>query len=146
MDLLESLLEKASAAMESGRTASKEKLSSSVRDLLNDPSVGGIDGLIGMFSAKGFLNLLASWIGLGENEPITPGQIEKVFGSDRIQHFARSAGISSNRASSMLADLLPGIVDKLTPGGKLPNFIKPEQVESLLESNAHGALETKERT
>lgn len=145
MDLLESLLEKASAAMNSSPAASRARLSVSVRDLLNDPSVGGLDGLIGMFNANGLLSILASWIGLGENESIMPEQIAQVFGPDRLQQFARSAGISAHRAPHVLADLLPGIVDKLTPGGKLPDSILPEQVESLLQSNPVGALETKEK-
>ena len=64
--------------------------------------------------------LVSSWIGTGENQPVSGEQIEQTFGSDKIQEIAQKLGISGAEASGGLAALLPQIIDKLTPEGKLP--------------------------
>lgn len=64
--------------------------------------------------------MVSSWIGTGENLPISAEQIQSGLGSGLIQQFANAAGLDPHVASSKLAEILPGIVDKLTPDGKLP--------------------------
>lgn len=86
--------------------------------LQNHP--GGLAGLAQAFQQKGLGDIAASWIGTGSNLPISPEQIQQVLGSGAIQSLAAKAGLSPDTAGSQLAELLPGVVDKLTPGGQMP--------------------------
>lgn len=81
---------------------------------------GGLAGLAATFQQKGLGDIVSSWIGTGQNLPVSADQIQQVLGNDQIRSFAEKAGISTDAAGSQLADLLPGIVDKLTPGGQIP--------------------------
>ncbi len=81
---------------------------------------GGLAGLAATFQQKGLGDIVSSWIGTGKNLPVSADQIQQVLGNDQIRSFAEKAGISTDAAGSQLADLLPGIVDKLTPGGQIP--------------------------
>ncbi len=91
-----------------------------VLGLINNPQTGGLSGLVEQFTNKGLGGLVTSWIGTGENQPVSGEQIEQTLGSDRIQEIAQKLGISGAEASGGLAALLPQIIDKLTPEGKLP--------------------------
>ena len=68
-----------------------------------------------------------SWVGTGQNLPISAEQIQHVLGSEQVKELAAKAGISPEAASSHLAQLLPMLVDKLTPNGQVP------QTSSMLE-------------
>ncbi len=81
---------------------------------------GGLQGLVQSFHDKGLGGLVASWVGSGQNMPITADQIHQVLGSDQVKALAAKAGISPDQAGSAIAQLLPGIVDKLTPNGEIP--------------------------
>jgi uncharacterized protein YidB (DUF937 family) len=59
-----------------------------------------------------------SWVGLGESQPITPNQLEKVLSPATIQALARQSGLPSQELLMELSRHLPGIVDKLTPLGQ----------------------------
>jgi uncharacterized protein YidB (DUF937 family) len=81
---------------------------------------GGLNGLLQSFQDKGLGETVSSWIGTGENLPISPDQVQRVLGSETIQNLASKFGISSEVVSSLLAQQLPTAVDKLTPDGTLP--------------------------
>ena len=81
---------------------------------------GGLQGLVQSFHDKGLGGLVSSWVGSGQNMPITADQIHQVLGSDQVKALAARAGISPDQAGSAIAQLLPGIVDKLTPNGEIP--------------------------
>lgn len=97
---------------------------------------GGLPGLLQSFQDKGLGGVASSWVGTGENMPISADQIHQVLGSDQVKALAAKVGVSPDQASSAIAQLLPGIVDKLTPkvpahnnvmemlGGLLQNFEK----------------------
>lgn len=89
--------------------------------LLANPQTGGLQGLMETFRNKGMADTLSSWISTGENQPISAGQILNVLGQNQIRRMANEAGISQEEAASGLADLLPQVIDKLTPNGKLPD-------------------------
>lgn len=82
---------------------------------------GGLGGLVGAFQKKGMGDMIASWISTGPNPPITPSQLTDVLGGDTVGQFARKAGVPAAEAGSILAGLLPTVIDKLTPDGKLPD-------------------------
>ena len=81
---------------------------------------GGLAGPAAAFQQKGLGEIVSSWIGTGQNLPVSADQIQQVLGEGQLRNFAQEAGISTQAAGSKLADLLPGVVDKLTPGGQVP--------------------------
>jgi uncharacterized protein YidB (DUF937 family) len=81
---------------------------------------GGLTGLIQTFHEKGLGAVVSSWISTGQNLPISAEQIQSVLGNEHVRAFAEKAGVSPEQASSVLAECLPGLIDKLTPNGQLP--------------------------
>ena len=84
-------------------------------------SAGGLDGIMSQLQAAGLDDKLQSWIGKGDNASISGDEIKQALGSNEISQIAQKAGVSEDEAASGLADALPGLVDKLTPDGKLPD-------------------------
>jgi uncharacterized protein YidB (DUF937 family) len=80
---------------------------------------GGLQGLAGKFAQSGQGNAFQSWVGMGENQPISSDQIQNVLGSDQVKALAAKMGVDPTQASTFLAEYLPKIVDKLTPEGKV---------------------------
>ena len=75
---------------------------------------------IAKLQASGLGDQAASWIGKGENLPIGGDQIEALLGSDKLQAIAGQLGLGTGEAAGGLANLLPQVVDKLTPEGSIP--------------------------
>ncbi|MCW2318285.1 Uncharacterized conserved protein YidB, DUF937 family [Rhodoblastus acidophilus] len=80
----------------------------------------GLDGLLNQFRGAGHAETVNSWVGDGANRPISPDQISNVLGQGKIAEIAAQAGVSPEQLSQLLAQALPTLVDKLTPGGRLP--------------------------
>jgi uncharacterized protein YidB (DUF937 family) len=96
---------------------------------------GGLQGLAGKFSQSGQGNAFSSWVGMGENQPVSSNQIQEALGSDQIRAIAAKMGVDPNLASQFLAEYLPKIVDKLTPTGKVdPTVDHQEGLAALLPS------------
>lgn len=87
-----------------------------VSDLLK--SQGGVNGLADKFGQNGLGDVVASWIGKGNNAAISAEQIQSVIGSGPIADFAARLGVSPEQASQTLASLLPQVIDQLTPNGE----------------------------
>ena len=99
----------------------KNKLLESIMGIINDPKTGGLSGLAQTFKDKGLGDVVSSWISTGENLPVSSDQIKQALSSDQIQQISEKAGVSQEEASNGLAGLLPEIIDKLTPDGKVPD-------------------------
>jgi len=84
----------------------------------NSP-VGGLAGLVQTFQKNGLGDIVNSWVCTGKNLPVTPQQIQQGLGGDLLSQLATKAGISTDAAGAQLAGLLPDLVDKLTPTGKI---------------------------
>jgi uncharacterized protein YidB (DUF937 family) len=91
-----------------------------VLGMLNQPGSGGLAGMAQAFEKQGLGQLMAGWVGNGPNPGITPAQVQQVLGSGKIGELAQQAGISPEVASSALATILPTLIDRLTPGGAIP--------------------------
>ncbi|MDR5834132.1 YidB family protein [Caballeronia sp. LZ034LL] len=81
---------------------------------------GGIMGLIQRFHEHGAGDIVQSWIGTGENQPISPDTLTNVLGHDNVGALAQKAGVSGDQLSGMLAAVLPHVVDRATPNGEVP--------------------------
>jgi len=84
--------------------------------------MGGLGGLLQQFQRAGFGDQANSWVGTGQNLPISPDAISQVFGNDALSQIARQAGISEAEASQGLSQLLPEVVDRFTPDGAVPDL------------------------
>jgi len=91
-----------------------------VLGLLTNKETGGLDGLMQSFNQQGLGDIISSWVGTGDNAAITPEQIQEVLGSDVIQQLAEKSGVSIDVAKAQLAELLPSLIDKVTPDGTIP--------------------------
>ncbi|KQV82100.1 YidB family protein [Rhizobium sp. Root1220] len=90
--------------------------------------MGGLGGLLGKLTEAGQGDTVDSWVKPGQNKPIAPGNLESALGSQTISDLARRAGISEQELLRQLSTVLPGVVDKLTPQGQIPN---QDQIASL---------------
>ena len=82
--------------------------------------LGGLGGLLERFRESGHGDVINSWIGTGQNQPISPNQLGNALGPDVIKALAERTGISEAELTTHLSQILPGVVDKLTPHGRLP--------------------------
>ena len=92
----------------------------SVLELLGQGG-GGLADLVRTFQERGLGEIVGSWVGHGENRSISVDQITQGLGLDRLRELAAQAGVSVESVASTLANALPGVIDKLTPDGKLPD-------------------------
>ncbi len=85
----------------------------------NNSNLGGLAGLVQAFQKNGLGEIVNSWVSTGQNMSVSPQQIEQGLGSDLLKQLASTAGLSPQDTSSQLSNLLPNLVDKLTPNGKI---------------------------
>lgn len=103
-----------------GGQSGQNPLLQAVTSLLgNNSNLGGLAGLVQAFQKNGLGEIVNSWVSTGHNLPATPQQIEQGLGSDLLKQLAGKAGLSPQDASAQLSNLLPNLVDKLTPNGKI---------------------------
>ena len=119
MGLLDSVL---GSLAQGGSGSGGNPLLETVLSLVNNPDTGGLAGLLQKFQEHGLGNVADSWVSTGKNLPISGDQIQEALGSGALGDIASKLGLSTGDVSSQLADLLPGVVDKLTPNGQVPDM------------------------
>ncbi len=97
---------------------------------------GGLGALVGALTQGGLGNVASSWVGTGQNMPVSPDQITSALGGDGgvggiLAQLAQQAGMSHGEAASGLSQILPSLVDKLTPDGQVP---QQDSLEKMLGS------------
>ena len=83
--------------------------------------LGGLSGLLQSFQQSGHGDVINSWIGPGQNQPIAPDQLHRALGPEAVDNLSRLTGLPQDQLVSELSRVLPGIVDKLTPHGRMPD-------------------------
>ncbi|MFD5631462.1 MULTISPECIES: YidB family protein [unclassified Streptomyces] len=98
-------------------------------------SAGGnpLGGLLEMLTRSGLTEQKNSWVGTGENQPVTGAQIQQAVPDETLKQVADQAGVTPDQAATQIAETLPQAVDKLSPNGRLPSasledLIKAQQV------------------
>jgi uncharacterized protein YidB (DUF937 family) len=119
MGILDEVVGKVTGMLGDGK-GDQSGLLEGVMDMLANRESGGLGGLAQTFQEKGLGGIISSWIGTGENQPISADQIQQVLGSDVLQKIGDKAGIPPEELSGKLAEVLPGVIDKLTPDGTIP--------------------------
>jgi len=117
MGLLDSVL----GSLTNSGSGTGNRLLDTVLSMVSNPDSGGLAGLLARFQESGLGNLADSWVSTGRNLPISADQIRDALGSGQLGAIAERLGMSQGDAASKLAELLPGVVDKLTPDGQVPD-------------------------
>jgi uncharacterized protein YidB (DUF937 family) len=92
---------------------------------------GGLEGVLGKFRQGGMAQQADSWVSTGQNMNISPDQLQQVFGSSTISDLASRLGMSEGQASSTMAELLPDVINQLTPEGQVPANSNEEIAQGL---------------
>ncbi|ESS38414.1 hypothetical protein SY91_02488 [Burkholderia cenocepacia] len=103
---------------QAGGNSQSALITTALEFINNQP--GGLNGLIEKFKAGGAGEIIGSWVGTGENQPISPDTLQNVLGSDVVGSLASKVGIDPSQASSILAQVLPHVVNGATPNGEVP--------------------------
>jgi uncharacterized protein YidB (DUF937 family) len=85
-------------------------------------SMGGLGGLLEQLQRAGYGDQARSWVSTGPNLPISPDVMAQVFGQDGLAQIASRAGLSEQQTSEGLTEVLPEVVDRLTPQGQVPEL------------------------
>jgi uncharacterized protein YidB (DUF937 family) len=91
--------------------------------------LGGLGGLLEKLTNAGHGDAVTSWLGSGQNAPIQPDKLGSALGQTTVSDLAQRAGVSEAELLAQLSRVLPGVVDKLTPNGHIPN---PAEVQAAL--------------
>lgn len=113
--------------------SSNPNMMGGIIEMFTSGETGGIQGIIKKLTEGGLGNVVNSWISKEPNKPVEPNQLENALGGDMMGKFASKMGVSSSEASSHLSKLLPTVIDKLTPDGKLPESGNLGNVQDLLK-------------
>lgn len=81
----------------------------------------GLAGLLGDLDVAGLAEQASSWVGTGANDRVSGAKVKKALGKEKVAAAAKRAGVSEDEAASGIAQLLPAVVDYLTPDGKVPS-------------------------
>lgn len=120
MSLLDSLLSGLAGPAASGNQAANPLLQLALQMLAGQGQAGGLGSLISQFQQAGYGQQMDSWISTGQNLPISPEQLMQVFGQGQLQQMAASSGMDVGQLSGGLSELLPQLIDRMTPAGQVP--------------------------
>ena len=90
-------------------------------EVLGTGGQGGLSAIVAKLQQAGFGEQVKSWLGNGQNLPITAEQLQKVLGSDTVRQLAAKYNIPVDQITEILAQQLPKAVDQASPDGKLPH-------------------------
>jgi uncharacterized protein YidB (DUF937 family) len=107
-----------------------ERLLEALLAEITDPARGGLEGFLAHFTAAGFSGLVQSWLEHDAYAIASAAQIRYALGDALLKHLASAAGVSAGSAAMMLALMIPGVVHRLTPGGRVPS---PRELNDLVE-------------
>jgi uncharacterized protein YidB (DUF937 family) len=90
-------------------------------EVLGSGSQGGLSAIVAKLQQSGLGDQVKSWLGNGQNLPITAQQLQEVLGSDAVRQLAARYNIPVDQITQILAQQIPNAVDKASPDGKLPH-------------------------
>ncbi len=123
MDILKSVLGAALGGQQGGQAQAAggldpQMIMGIVGALMNNG--GGLSGILAKLQQGGLADAAASWVGTGANQPVSPDALSGALGPDLMGMITQQLGGNQQQAASTMADLLPGLIDKLTPQGQVP--------------------------
>jgi uncharacterized protein YidB (DUF937 family) len=140
MGLFDSIAKNVLGGMAGGQ---QDKMTDALGGILNQ--VGGIQGLLGKAKEMGIEKTVGSWVSTGENEPVSPDQVQNLLGQETVQGVAQKLGFNVQQVLPLLAQFMPMVIDKLTPRGQIEQGATSAQgldlggvISSVLKSNQGG--------
>ena len=106
-----------------GQTAQPTTDTSEVGGLL-----GGLGGLLNKLEQGGLSNQTKSWVGTGQNQPVSPGQLGSALGPNIVKTLSQMTGASEDQLTKTLSQGIPVIINTLTPNGRLPTVTELSQM------------------
>lgn len=97
---------------------------------------GGLQKMMSGFQDKGMADKADSWVGTGENKPVSGAEMKVALGEQEVQQVAQQAGISEDEAADVLAKVVPEVVNNLTPNGQVPS---DDELEALVRQKVQAA-------
>ena len=97
-----------------------EALPTLLNTVLAQTQYRDLNGLVAALEKGGLGPQVQSWLGNGQNMPVTADQLKAVLGNSQVQEFARHLGLPVDQTLDALAKYLPEIIDKASPNGVLP--------------------------
>jgi uncharacterized protein YidB (DUF937 family) len=82
--------------------------------------LGGLGGLLNKLQQGGLGDQTKSWVGTGQNQPVSPGQLGQALGPNIIKTLSQMTGVSEDQLTKQLSQGIPVIVNWMTPNGRLP--------------------------
>jgi uncharacterized protein YidB (DUF937 family) len=139
MGLLDGLLGQVMGGMMSGGTNASTHAQNPLMQLALKmlQQNGGISGVLGKFQQAGYGDHAQSWVGTGQNMPISADALSKIFGQGQLSQIAQQMGMSHDQVAGGLAQALPQVVDHMTPQGHVGNDSNDlvAQALAILEQN-----------
>jgi uncharacterized protein YidB (DUF937 family) len=120
MGLLDQVIGAVSSGMGQRSGGQPDLLNAVIGMLGNDAPGGGLGGLMKQFQQGGLGDVMQSWVSTGKNLPISPEQLGQVLGGDSLGKLGQQLGMNNQDLLGQLSQMLPEVVDKLTPNGQLP--------------------------
>ena len=102
------------------------------REAQADPAPGsildGLGGLLEQFQKKGFGETIDTWVGTGKNKDVSDREVSDTLGNDLVDELSRRTGLSRDQVLEGLARMLPTMVDRMTPAGRMPTRSEMERL------------------
>ncbi len=130
MSLLDSVVNAVVGGASGNGNASSALLTAVIGHITNQP--GGIGGFLSQLQQGGLGDAVASWVGTGQNQPVSGSQIGSALGTDVLQQLAQHVGGSSGGIADQLAQMLPHLIDHATPSGAVPTAAPADLSQQLL--------------
>jgi len=135
------LLDQVVGALAGGQSGGGNgQLIQTVLQLINNPQIGGLAGLLKTLQQSGLGEAANSWVSTGQNMPVSADQIQSSLGDSLLPGLAAQLGMTPEQASGSLAQYLPQIIDQLTPNGQLPQQGQGDFLSQGLEMLKKGGL------
>lgn len=121
MGLMDSLMGAAQQALAGQSSGGVDWMHIASGLLASDSAHGGLAGLLQQLQRSGLGDQLQSWISTGANLPVSGEQMSGALGGDLLAKLAGQAGVSQDEVGQQLSQILPQIIDHLSPKGELPS-------------------------
>jgi uncharacterized protein YidB (DUF937 family) len=90
--------------------------------------LGGLGGLLNKLQQGGLGDQTKSWVGPGQNQPVSPSQLGSALGPNIIKTLSQMTGVSEDELTKQLSQGIPVIVNTMTPNGRLPTVAELSQM------------------
>ena len=121
MGIFDELTKNLGGGVQGGQQAAGGGQGALIQALMGLLAGGGLQQLISSFQQKGLGDAIGSWISTGPNQQVSPEQIGQALGPDQLGRLSQQTGLDIGSLTNQLSSLLPGVVDKLTPDGNVPD-------------------------